>query len=205
MCGIFGYAGRCIPDENKMKTALETLRHRGPDQQGVFSDTETDWKLWMGHRRLSILDLSEAGRQPFVTPDRRVAVAVNGEIYNYRELREELEKQGAHFRSDSDSEVLLWGFCFKGESFFRRLRGMYAAALWDRRNSVPRLLLLRDRMGIKPLYYHLRGGTLVFASELKAITALPECREKMDPVALDHYLLLRYIPFICCCAISPPR
>ncbi len=194
MCGIFGYAGRNIPDEDKMKTALDTLRHRGPDQEGIFSDTETDWKLWMGHRRLSILDLSEAGRQPFVTPDRRVTVAVNGEIYNYRELREELEKQGAHFRSNSDSEVLLWGFCFNGESFFRRLRGMYAAAVWDRRNSSPRLLLLRDRMGIKPLYYHLRAETLVFASELKAITALPECREKTDPVALDHYLLLRYIP-----------
>lgn len=115
MCGIFGYAGRGIPDGNKMKTALKTLRHRGPDQQGIFSDTETDWKLRMGHLRLSILDLSEAGRQPVVTPDRRVAAAVNGEIYNYRELREEQEKQGAHFRSDSDSEVLLWGAVSRGD------------------------------------------------------------------------------------------
>ena len=129
MCGIFGFAGKTVPDETAMRTALETLQHRGPDQEGWHSDYETGCKLWMGHRRLSILDLSEAGKQPFVTPDRRVAVAVNGEIYNYRELRSELEKQGAQFRSDSDSEVLLWGFRFEGEAFFKRLRGMYAAAI----------------------------------------------------------------------------
>lgn len=194
MCGIFGFAGKTVPDETAMRTALETLQHRGPDQEGWHSDYETGCKLWMGHRRLSILDLSEAGKQPFVTPDRRVAVAVNGEIYNYRELRSGLEKQGAQFRSDSDSEVLLWGFRFEGEAFFKRLRGMYAAAIWDRRTATPRLLLLRDRMGIKPLYYQVRNGELLFASELKAIAACPGFHGELDPSALDQYLYLRYIP-----------
>ena len=194
MCGIFGFAGRTVPDETAMRAALETLRHRGPDQEGWFSDYETGCKLWMGHRRLSILDLSEAGRQPFVTPDRRVAVAVNGEIYNYRELRAGLEKQGAQFRSESDSEVLLWGFRFEGEKFFGRLRGMYAAAVWDRRGETPRLLLLRDRLGIKPLYYQVWDGELIFASELKAVAACPGFRGTPDPLALDQYLYLRYVP-----------
>ena len=94
MCGIFGFAGRELPDEKLLRDALDTLTHRGPDQSGVYADAGTGLKFWLGHRRLSILDLSEAGRQPFVTPDRKVAAAVNGEIYNYRELRAELEKRG---------------------------------------------------------------------------------------------------------------
>ena len=143
MCGIFGYAGPELPEEKFLRDALDTLTHRGPDQSGVYTDTETELKLWLGHRRLSILDLSEAGRQPFVTPDRKVAVAVNGEIYNYRELRADLKKRGAQFRSDSDSEVLLWGFYHEGETFFGNLRGMYAAAIWDRRGRGPEETRLR--------------------------------------------------------------
>ena len=194
MCGIFGFAGRELPDEKLLRNALDTLIHRGPDQSGVYTDTETNLKFWLGHRRLSILDLSEAGRQPFVTPDRKVAVAVNGEIYNYRELRSDLEKRGAQFHSDSDSEVLLWGFYFEGEKFFVKLRGMYAAAIWDRRTDTPRVLLLRDRMGIKPMYYHCSGDQLVFGSELKAVTALPCVKKTVCRAALDHFLVLRYIP-----------
>ena len=194
MCGIFGFAGRELPDETALRSALDTLTHRGPDQSGVYADTETGLKFWLGHRRLSILDLSEAGRQPFVTPDRKVAAAVNGEIYNCRELRSELEKQGALFRSDSDSEVLLWGFYFEGENFFPKLRGMYAAAIWDRRTDSPRILLLRDRMGVKPMYYFWKDGKLVFGSELKAVTALPCVKKKLCRTALDHFLVLRYIP-----------
>lgn len=194
MCGIFGYIGAELPEDEVLRRALDTLTHRGPDQSGVYADRETDLKLWLGHRRLSILDLSEAGRQPFVTPDRNVAVAVNGEIYNYRELRAELEKRGAQFRSDSDSEVLLWGFYFEGEKFFAKMRGMYAAAIWDRRADTSRILLLRDRMGIKPMYYHCSGGRLVFGSELKAITALSCVKKTLCRTALDHYLVLRYIP-----------
>ena len=194
MCGIFGFAGRELPDEKLLRDALDTLTHRGPDQSGVYADAAAGLKCWLGHRRLSILDLSEAGRQPFVTPDRKAAAAVNGEIYNYRELRAELEKRGAQFRSDSDSEVLLWGFYFEGEKFFGKLRGMYAAAVWDRRADTPRVLLLRDRMGIKPMYYHCSGGQLVFGSELKAVTALPCVKKTICRTALDHFLLLRYIP-----------
>ena len=194
MCGIFGYAGPELPEEKFLRDALDTLTHRGPDQSGVYTDTETELKLWLGHRRLSILDLSEAGRQPFVTPSRKVAVAVNGEIYNYRELKADLEKRGAHFRSDSDSEVLLWGFYYEGEAFFTKLRGMYAAAIWDRRSGTPRVLLLRDRLGIKPMYYHCSGGSLLFGSELKSIMDVPGWLRKVSRTALEHFLILRYIP-----------
>ena len=194
MCGIFGYAGPELPEEKFLRDALDTLTHRGPDQSGVYTDTETELKLWLGHRRLSILDLSEAGRQPFVTPSRKVAVAVNGEIYNYRELKADLEKRGAHFRSDSDSEVLLWGFYYEGEAFFTKLRGMYAAAIWDRRSGTPRVLLLRDRLGIKPMYYHCNGGSLLFGSELKSIMDVPGWLRKVSRTALEHFLILRYIP-----------
>lgn len=194
MCGIFGAAGKDLPDEAVMRKALDMLAHRGPDQAGWYCDTESGYKLWMGHRRLSILDLSEAGKQPFVTPDRKVAISVNGEIYNHMELRGTLETKGAVFRSHSDSEVLLWGFYYDGEAFFRKIRGIYAAAIWDRRSETSRLLLLRDRLGIKPLYYHFRNEQLEYASELKAITALPGWGEEVDPCALSHYLALRYIP-----------
>lgn len=194
MCGIFGMIGRELPGDAGLRRALDRLTHRGPDQSGVYTDTEPAWKLWLGHRRLSILDLSKAGRQPFATPDGRVAVAVNGEIYNFRELRAELEARGAEFRSDSDSEVLLWGFYYEGESFFVKMRGMYAAAIWDRRAAEPRLLLLRDRMGIKPLYFCRRADAVFFASEMKALTAIPGIAEKRSDIALQHYLLLRYIP-----------
>lgn len=194
MCGIFGYTGKHLPDENILRNALDLLTHRGPDQAGVYIDTTTQPQLYLGHRRLSILDLSEAGKQPFVTPDEKVAVSVNGEIYNYKELRPELKNKGAVFRSDSDSEVLLWGFYFEGEKFFQKIRGMYAAAIWDKRNDTPRLILLRDRQGIKPLHYSCIGGDIAFASELKSLTCLPGFTQKIDTFALDHYLTLGYIP-----------
>lgn len=183
-----------MPNNEVLQRTLNTLTHRGPDQSGVYTDTGTNLKLWLGHRRLSILDLSEAGRQPFVTPDRKVAAAVNGEIYNYRELRTGLEKRGAQFRSDSDSEVLLWGFYFEGETFFAKLRGMYAAAIWDRRTDTPRVLLLRDRLGIKPMYYHCSRNRLIFGSELKAISAVPGWARSVSRTALEHFLVLNYIP-----------
>lgn len=194
MCGIFGNLSTVASPVESMKKCLDTLTHRGPDQCGYYADNETEWKLFLGHRRLSIVDLSDAGRQPFITPDRKVAVAVNGEIYNHRELREELKSKGTVFRSESDSEVLLWGFYHEGEKFFLKLRGMYAAAIWDRRKQEPRLLLLRDRMGIKPLHYQLTRSGIAFASELKALYAIPGAESKINTIAIDHYLTLRYIP-----------
>lgn len=194
MCGIFGYVGKLLPDEERLRNALDLLAHRGPDQSGVYIDNDVAPKLFLGHRRLSILDLSEAGRQPFVTPDEKVAISVNGEIYNYRDLKSELINKGAQFHSDSDSEVLLWGFYFEGETFFQKIRGMYAAAIWDKRNDTPRLILLRDRQGIKPLHYSWIGGDIAFASELKSLTCLPGFTQKIDTFALDHYLTLGYIP-----------
>lgn len=194
MCGIFGYCGEKIPEEHVLVNALDTMVHRGPDQSGNYTDTAGDLVLWLGHRRLSILDLSEAGRQPFVTPDGKVAVSVNGEIYNVMELRPYLETKGAVFHSHSDSEVLLWGFYFEGEKFFQKIRGMFACAIWDHRNTVPRLILLRDRHGIKPMHYWYHENRIVFASELKAIKSLPEFHEEIDRHALDHYLIFGYIP-----------
>lgn len=194
MCGVFGYVGRELPDEKILENALDLLSHRGPDQAGIYVDKNEELKLFLGHRRLSILDLSEAGKQPFVTPDGKVAVSVNGEIYNYRELKADLQKKGAVFYSDSDSEVLLWGFYFEGESFFRKMRGMYAAAIWDKRQNSPRLILLRDRLGIKGLYYYWKEEKIIFASELKSIVALPSVQKKISWNAIDHYLVFRYIP-----------
>ena len=194
MCGIFGYAGGELPDEKILKNALDLLVHRGPDQDGIYVDKNTPVQLFLGHRRLSIIDLSDAGRQPFVTPDKKVAVSVNGEIYNYSELKKELLKKGAVFCSDSDSEVLLWGFYYEGEAFFQKMRGMYAAAIWDKRGTSPRLLLLRDRQGIKPLHYCCIGNDIAFASELKSLCILPKFNTKINVFALDHFLARGYIP-----------
>jgi asparagine synthase (glutamine-hydrolysing) len=195
MCGIFGYTGKSIPSDEPLKKALNLLSHRGPDDYGIHTDYETGQKLWMGHRRLSIIDLSKAGRQPFVTPDNKVAVSVNGEIYNHTGLRTQLEAKGAVFKSQSDSEVLLWGFYYEGEAFFNKLRGMFAAAIWDRkRPGSPRLLLVRDRMGIKPLYYYHKNNAMFFASELKALASLKSFPRKISFAALEQYLVFGYIP-----------
>jgi asparagine synthase (glutamine-hydrolysing) len=169
----------------------DTLRHRGPDAEGVYVEPESG--LALGHRRLSILDLSAAGSQPMHSASGRHVLVYNGELYNFRELRKALEGEGASFRGGSDSEVLLaalehWGV----RAALERTNGMFAFALWDR--EARRLTLARDRLGKKPLYYAHCDGRFLFGSELKALRAHPGFQAEVDPDALAFFLQYSYIP-----------
>ena len=168
MCGIFGMVGR--RDHSGLREAALTLRHRGPDGFGEWSSP--DRSAYLAHCRLSIIDLSDAGRQPMANEDGRIQLTFNGEIYNFAELRSELIEAGHCFRSKTDSEVIIHGYEEWGEAVVQRLRGIFAFGLWDENRRS--LLLVRDRFGVKPLHYSLHGGELAFASETRAL--LPSLR-----------------------------
>ncbi len=183
MCSISGFTWR---DEALAKKMNARLAHRGPDGTGIFCSAN----ITLGHNRLSILDLSNAGAQPMKSDDGRYVISFNGEIYNYRELRAELSSYP--FKSESDTEVILAAFKTWGEEALARLNGMFAIALWDEREK--ELYLARDPVGIKPLYYHALGARLIFASEIKALLEHPEVVRHIDPLALDCYLRVNYVP-----------
>lgn len=189
MCGIAGlYLPRNHSDPAILRRMNDILRHRGPDGEGYF----TDGPVGLAMRRLAVIDL-KTGDQPIFNEDRTVAVVYNGEIYNYQDLRTELERLGHRFATQSDTEVLVHGYEEWGDDLPVRLNGMFAFALWDARRR--RLLLARDHLGIKPLYYaELPGGGLAFASELKALLPVPGWSREIDPLALDWFLATRYIP-----------
>jgi asparagine synthase (glutamine-hydrolysing) len=187
MCGICGFTG--FSDEGLLASMVEVLRHRGPDDRGTWSDG----RVSLGHARLSIIDLSPRGRQPLANENGEIWISCNGEIYNYRELRAGLP--GHTFSSSTDTEVLVHAYEEYGLSFLDRLRGMYAFALWDARER--RLILARDPIGKKPLYYYHDGTTLIFASEIKAILSVFPAlgRETvLDREALCGYLGSQYVP-----------
>jgi len=181
MCGICGFAGYSQP-EDSLREMIQRLRHRGPDHTGSW----TGDGIALGHTRLAIVDLSPAGNQPMMNEDRSLLLAANGEIYNSRELRRELEAAGHCFASRSDNEVLLHLYEEEAEGFLPRINGMFAFALWDRRRK--RLLLARDRLGIKPLYIHESPGKLAFASEIKALLSCRQISTGIDPEGLAQYL-----------------
>ena len=187
MCGIAGFTNRNIDDPEAIARRITgAIAHRGPDQQGVFHGSAAT----LCAVRLKIIDL-EGGDQPFVSDDGRTAIAFNGEIYNHREVRAELESLGHVFRSHCDTETVLRAFLQWDTACFSRLRGMFAAAI----STEPRrLILARDRVGIKPLYYHRRGNNLYFGSELKALLEHPEVPRALDLTALDSYLSVNYVP-----------
>jgi asparagine synthase (glutamine-hydrolysing) len=190
MCGICGLAsvdGASSPDRAALEAMSETMVHRGPDSDGVL----VEGPVGLAVRRLSIIDL-EGGDQPIGNEDRSIHVVQNGEIYNYRELRAELERRGHRFSSRSDTEVLVHLYEERGPRFVDELRGMFAVAVWDSRRR--RLVLARDRFGIKPLYYRVAGPTLSFASELKALFAQPGFQRQIDFDALEAYLAFNSIP-----------
>jgi asparagine synthase (glutamine-hydrolysing) len=187
MCGIAGWAGARGGGREVLDTMLRALEHRGPDDTGRHLGTEAT----LGMTRLSIIDLV-TGRQPMATDDATAALVFNGEIYNYRELRDELAARGRRFATRSDTEVLLRAWEEWGEACVERLRGMFAFAIWDARRR--RLVLARDRLGKKPLYYWHRDGLLVFASEPKALLRHPAVGRALDPVALEHYAAFGYTP-----------
>ncbi len=193
MCGIAGYVARTdagIPDETAEAMA-DTIAHRGPDDAGTyFADASHGWRVGFGFRRLAIIDLT-TGAQPMVAPD-GTAIVFNGEIYNYRELKQELQAEGVSFRTNSDTEVLLLGYRQWGDRFVERLAGMFAFALWDPVRQ--RLVLVRDRFGKKPLFLHRRDGLLAFSSEIKGLLALPGIERTLDRDALGLYFAFRYVP-----------
>jgi asparagine synthase (glutamine-hydrolysing) len=188
MCGICGFTHlQSSPKPGRIQELVGSLRHRGPDQQGVFESGVVS----LGAARLKIIDL-EAGDQPIVSEDGDSVIAFNGEIYNFAELRLELERKGHRFRTHTDTETVLEAFREWDVACFSKFRGMFAVALWT--ESSGRLVLARDRMGIKPLYTALRNGDLYFGSELKTIFGHPEIERRLSLEALDCYLALNYVP-----------
>jgi asparagine synthase (glutamine-hydrolysing) len=190
VCGIAGFrqpaAG--FDREGTLARMLERLVHRGPDASGTFCSGD----VFLGHRRLSIVDLSSEGNQPMFNEDGSVSIVYNGELYDYHDLRGELERKGHRFRSRSDTEVILHLYEEKGIACVEELRGMFAFALHDARRD--RLFLARDRLGIKPLYWSRAGGAFSFASELSALLACPWIPREVDPSALSRYLCFFYVP-----------
>lgn len=193
MCGIVGFIQLDGPpagqdsETTRLRRALDRLRHRGPDGEGVF----VDGPLAMGMRRLAVIDI-EGGWQPVYNEDGSVAVVYNGEIYNYRELRRELTRLGHRFRTNSDTEVLVHAYEEWGDLFPARLNGMFAFSLWDRRRR--KLLLARDQLGIKPLYWIRGARYLAWASEIKALLELVPSVRDMDVESVAEFLTFGYVP-----------
>jgi len=188
LCGIAGFTHKnWLPELDRIRKATAVLLHRGPDQQGVFESPACS----MGATRLKIIDL-ESGDQPIVSQDGGAVIVFNGEIYNHLQIRAELEKLGHKFRSHCDTETVLHAFLEWDTLCFPRLRGMFAAAIWT--ESGKRLVLARDRLGIKPLYIARRGRDLYFGSELKAILVHPEVERRLSLDGLDCYLATNYVP-----------
>lgn len=189
MCGIvvvFNLNGEPVPPV-LLRTMTDGIKHRGPDSEGFYVDSF----IGLGHRRLSIIDLSRSGHQPMTTEDKQFIITYNGEVYNFQELRSELERLGYPFQSRSDTEVVLKSYVQWGSDCLRRLNGMFAFAIWDRTRQ--ELFLARDRYGIKPLYYALVGSAFIIASEQKAIIKHPSIEREIDLEGLMEYFTFQNI------------
>ena len=196
MCGITGFftTEKQLSSEeigNIVENMCQSLIHRGPDDGGIWIDEEVG--IALGHRRLSIVDLSPEGHQPMISANGRYVIVFNGEVYNFPELRKQLQSLGYNFRGHSDTEVMLASFCEWGViEATKRFNGMFAFALWDKAERI--LHLGRDRIGEKPLYYGWCGDTFIFASELKAFKAHPDFQPEINRDALALFLRFSYIP-----------
>jgi asparagine synthase (glutamine-hydrolysing) len=187
LCGVLNFDGQAPVDQEGLAAMTATLKRRGPDDVGFFCSGP----LGLGHRRLSIIDL-EMGHQPLSNEDGSVWIVYNGELYNYREIRINLEKAGHRFATQSDTEVIVHAYEEYGADCLKAMNGMFAFALWD--GNRRRLLLARDRLGIKPLYYARLPQCLLFGSEVKALVAHPQFERRLDVTALNLYLSLEYVP-----------
>ena len=190
MCGIVGFT---IPSgmndaESVLNAMKDRIRHRGPDAEGSYLNGE----IALGHRRLSIIDVTDQGNQPIFNEDRSMVLVFNGEIYNYREIRDALLKAGHSFRTETDSEVLLHGYEEYGTGLLDKLRGMFSFVIWDDKKK--QLFGARDFFGIKPLYYAQMNGSFLFGSEIKAFLAHPNFERKLNTAALEQYLTFQYSP-----------
>ena len=185
MCGLCGFTGEVIDRDAVIKNMTDVITHRGPDSSGTYTDAD----ISMGFRRLSIIDLRE-GDQPIYNEDKTLVLMFNGEIYNYRQLREILEAKGHRFYTNTDSEVLVHGFEEWQEGLLNKLRGMFAFAVWNKTDKS--LFLARDFFGIKPMHYARVGDSFVYASEIKSILEFPGFEKKLNLAALDHYISFEY-------------
>src|SRR4051812_47640341 len=190
MCGIAGIWGEA--NEELIRRMTDIIAHRGPDDSGTRVFANQGFPLSMGHRRLSIIDLSPAGHQPMANEDGTVWVIFNGEIYNFPEIRDQLLASGHKFRSKTDTEILVHGYEQWGLQMVPKLNGIFAFALWDSQRQV--LHLARDRYGVKPLYYYRKGQRVLFSSEIKSILCDPSVPRRVDPQALLSYVKFRYCP-----------
>jgi asparagine synthase (glutamine-hydrolysing) len=189
MCGIAGIVSQVGSElGHDVQPMIDAQGHRGPDAWGIWADEVCA----LGHRRLAIIDLSEAGKQPLANADGTIQITFNGEIYNFQELRAELESLGANFRTRTDTEVIVQAYQRWGVDCLKRLRGMFAFGLWDQKRR--RLLLARDRVGKKPLFYTRVGNRFLFASELQGLLADPRVPREVHPPAIDAYLTYGYVP-----------
>jgi asparagine synthase (glutamine-hydrolysing) len=191
MCGICGVVGEA--DEQLIKNMLARIAHRGPDDEGIYiAAAANDIRVGLGHRRLSIIDLSAAGHEPMSDAQGEIWLTYNGEIYNFKEIRKELEKRGHKFKSESDAEVVIYAYREWGLNALAMFNGMFAFAIWDARNHS--LLLARDRLGIKPVYYADTPAGFAFASEIKALLAIPNFKREVDLQSLDQFLSFLWTP-----------
>ncbi|MDT8420830.1 MAG: asparagine synthase (glutamine-hydrolyzing) [Desulfuromonadales bacterium] len=188
MCGICGYVGDYRPE--LLASMCCAMVHRGPDDFGVWHDLDSS--VGLGHRRLSIIDLSSAGHQPMANRAENIRLSYNGEIYNFKELRNDLISKGYEFRSQSDTEVVLYLYEEYGLKFLTKLNGIFALGIWDERTR--KLILARDHAGVKPLYYWQSGNKLFFASEIKALLKVPEIPREVNIEAIPSYLTFLWVP-----------
>lgn len=185
MCGFTGFVSNSIPDINALRAMANTIRHRGPDDEGFF----TDDRCGIAHRRLSIIDLAN-GHQPMISDDGRYVLVYNGEVYNFQELRTQLMDEGVSFATNCDSEVILHGYARWGAEVTKKLRGMFAFVIWDTKEKA--LYGARDHFGIKPFYYAQMGDTFFFGSELKSFIPHPDFKKELNDEALKFYLTFQY-------------
>lgn len=191
MCGICGVVGKA--DEQLIQKMLASIAHRGPDDEGIYvAGSANGERVGFGHRRLSIIDLSPAGHEPMSDAQGEIWLTYNGEIYNFQEIRKELEKRGHKFKSDSDAEVVIYAYREWGLNALAMFNGLFAFAIWDARNNS--LLLVRDRLGIKPVYYADTPSGFAFASEIKAILTIPDFKREVDLESLNQFLSFLWTP-----------
>ena len=188
MCGIVGFSSRIDNAEAVLEQMMDRIRHRGPDAGGKYLNDE----IALGHRRLSIIDITEQGDQPIFNEDRSMVLVFNGEIYNYQEIRKELLAAGHTFQTETDSEVLIHGYEEYGTELLNKLRGMFSFVIWD--DNKKELFGARDFFGIKPMYYAQMGGSFLFGSEIKSFLPHPDFKKELNTEALEQYLTFQYSP-----------
>lgn len=193
MCGICGYISKKRISDEVLIAMRDTMVHRGPDDAGIYQIKRMDRYIGLAHRRLSVFDLSEQGHQPMISENEDVSIVYNGEVYNFADIREELESCGYCFKSRCDTEVILYAYRRWGVECFSRFNGMFAIAIWDNRKN--ELILVRDRMGVKPLYYYHNplSGDIIFASELKPIMKSPFFQKEINEDVLGQFFCNKYI------------